>query len=129
LPFKLHQLSFMTVNPNAWTIFLGASEWAKHTYAREPGNEYRLIGRATRGMQYGALAINQLGEYFLINGDHVTRIHSKHIKRAVDQAKNSSPTSGTSKADTVFKPPKKGRPLPILQPEVKILKRRVYQHG
>lgn len=88
----------MTATQKTWKIALGAHEWSKQTYAREPSNEYRLLGRAKRGMQFGALAIDRQDQYVLINGDYVTNIHSNAIKRAMEHAKRETPWTPQSHA-------------------------------
>ncbi len=70
-----------------WRIALGPYEWSKHTYAREPSNEYTLLGRAKKGLQYGALAVDSEGKYVLIIGDHVTSIDTRDFKRAMNRFK------------------------------------------
>lgn len=73
-----------------WSVRLGAQEWAKYTYERSADDPLRLLGRARKGQQSGALA--KLGDDFvLVVGDYVTPLShadNKELAAATAHAKS-----------------------------------------
>jgi len=77
--------------PRHWRIELGHDRWAKFTYARPAGGALRLLGSISRGMQVGALAQTQDGQYVQVNGDHVTSLPGGQVRRALALLKEAAP--------------------------------------
>jgi hypothetical protein len=46
-----------------------------------------LLGSVKRGLQVGALAVNQDRQYFQVVGDHLTLLNSAQITRAMAKSK------------------------------------------
>lgn len=99
-----------------WSVRLGAHEWAKHTYERSADDPLRLLGRARKGQQSGALA--KLGDAFvLVVGDHVTPLSqadNKELAAASAHAKLDEGTFACAPAPVAAK----------VAPTVVIIKRR-----
>ena len=70
-----------------WFVRLGQPEWARHTYPRSAGDALQLLGSVRRGMQIGALAKTETGEYVQVVGDFVTPLNKRIIELALSRAK------------------------------------------
>jgi hypothetical protein len=75
----------------AWFVRLGPLEWAKFTYERPEGDALKLLGSVKRGLQMGALALNQEGKYVQVVGDFITVLNHAQITRAVAKAEKAEP--------------------------------------
>ncbi len=69
-----------------WYVRLGQLEWARHTYVRTADDPLELLGSVRRGMQVGALAKTQDGEYVQVVGDYVVALNKKKIETALAKA-------------------------------------------
>jgi hypothetical protein len=74
-----------------WNVQLGDEYWGRFTYARPPGDPFRLLGSIARGAQIGALAEAPDGRYVQVNGDHVTPLSDSQVRRAVAAARLAAP--------------------------------------
>ena len=72
-----------------WNIWLGDAHWLAHTYPRASDQEFHLIGSVSRGQQVGALAVTPQGQYLQVNGDFVTPLNARQVRRALSAAQSS----------------------------------------
>ncbi|MES2948830.1 MAG: hypothetical protein V4858_09860 [Pseudomonadota bacterium] len=72
----------------SWFIRLGQPEWERHTYARPKSDALQLLGSVRRGMQIGALAKTEDGEYVQVVGDFVTPLNKRKNGVRVDASRN-----------------------------------------
>lgn len=79
------------MNDKSWRVQLGDEHWARFTYARAEGSDFRLLGSVARNAQVGALAETADGQYLQVNGDHVTPLATGQVKRAIDAARRTAP--------------------------------------
>jgi hypothetical protein len=96
----------------SWRVELGDTHWARYTYARPEGSDFRLLGSVARNAQVGALAETPDGQYLQVNGDHVTPLASGQVRRAIDAARRATPRAPVR------------REHPAAPPTVVIIKRR-----
>jgi len=75
-----------------WVVRLGQSEWSRHARHNDIGTGMRLLGSVQHGAQVGALAIDDNGEYFQVNGAYVTHLTKRHIDKAMSSAARSVAT-------------------------------------
>jgi len=94
-------------NKPSWIVRLGQAEWIRHTYPRPAGDALQLLGSVRRGMQIGALAKTDTGEYVQVVGDFVTPLNSKKIELALARTK---PTDVGAAA----RAPSKSAPVPVV---------------
>lgn len=78
-----------------WIVRLGQHEWARHTRAEDAGDALCLLGSVQRGAQIGALAVDQEGAYFQVNGEYVSPLNKRLIGKAVSAAKGRAPARST----------------------------------
>jgi len=71
-----------------WRVRLGKQEWARHTYAREPTDEVRLLGSVQRGQRVGALGVTRDGRYVQVNGDHMSELGASQVRFAIARAES-----------------------------------------
>jgi hypothetical protein len=69
-----------------WRVVLGKLAWSKYTYERPPGDALKLLGSVRKGMQVGALAMTEEGQYVQVVGDHLTPLNTKMIAKALANA-------------------------------------------
>lgn len=69
-----------------WLVRLGPAEWARHARAEGVDPSLRLLGSVERGAQIGALAVDDDGDYFQVNGQYVARLNKRLIAKAVSTA-------------------------------------------
>lgn len=74
-----------------WIVRLGQHEWARHTRPQDAGDALCLLGSVQRGAQIGALAVDQEGAYFQVNGEYVCPLNKRLIGKAVSAAKGRAP--------------------------------------
>lgn len=94
-------------------VRLGDVEWARFTYARPLDGNLRLLGSISRGLQVGALAVTNHGEYVQVVGDHEVHLNRSQIAKALS----------ASEKGKVFR-----RPLPLSRstaPVVTLKRRRI----
>ncbi|HEY0855881.1 MAG TPA: hypothetical protein VGE16_02420 [Albitalea sp.] len=90
-----------------WIVRLGQHEWARHTRAEDAGNALCLLGSVQRGAQIGALAVDQEGDYFQVNGEYVSPLNKRLIGKAVSAAKARAPAQR-------IPPPQRSAPAPVV---------------
>lgn len=73
-----------------WIVRLGQHEWARHTRVQDAGDALCLLGSVQRGAQIGALAVDNEGDYFQVNGAYVSPLNKRLIGKAVAAAKGRS---------------------------------------
>lgn len=88
-----------------WVVRLGRQEWARFARERET-DPFQLLGSVMHGAAMGALAITSDGRYVQVNGDYVSDIDSRELRRTVQAV---APVS-TSNADFRAGPPPSGAP-------------------
>jgi len=71
---------------NDWRVRLGEQEWARHTYARAPADDVRLLGSVQRGPRVGALGVTRDGRFVQVNGDHVSELGASQVRVALTRA-------------------------------------------
>jgi hypothetical protein len=98
-----------------WLVRLGRSEWLRFTYDRPPGDPLTLLGSIRRGMRFGALGINDKGEYVQVNGDHVSSLNASQVRNAL---------RGVLGPEEPAPPPKPG---PEHTPVIVVKRRRIIQ--
>ena len=74
-----------------WVVRLGQLEWSRHARPHDVGDGIRLLGSVQYGAQIGALAIDDSGEYFQVNGAYVARLTKRHIEKAMSAAQRYAP--------------------------------------
>jgi hypothetical protein len=79
--------SVKLVKKASWYVRLGTLEWSRYTYERPENDPLRLLGSVKRGLQMGALAINEQGQYVQVVGDFITPLNSSQISRALAKLK------------------------------------------
>lgn len=89
-----------------WIVRLGPSEWSRHTRGGDVGEGLRLLGSVQYGAQVGALAVDDSGEYFQINGAYVAPLTKRHIAKAISAAQRHAPAPP--------KPPRPQSPSPVV---------------
>ena len=72
-------------------VRLGPAEWARHTRAGSVGESLRLLGSVQRGAQLGALAVDEAGGYFQVNGEYVAPLGKHVIAKAISAAQAREP--------------------------------------
>ena len=90
-------------------VRLGPDEWARHTRPGSVGKSLRLLGSVQRGAQVGALAVDENGGYFQVNGEYVAPLGKHVVAKAISaaQAREASrnepprPPSGSTPVVTV----------------------------
>jgi hypothetical protein len=89
-------------------VRLGAAEWARHTRPSSVVESLRLLGSVQRGAQVGALAVDDNGTYFQVNGVYVAPLSKRVVAKAVTAAQGRSarsepprPQSGSTAVVTV----------------------------
>lgn len=73
-----------------WRVVLGRLAWSKHTYERPQGVALKLLGSVRKGMQVGALAMTDEGQYVQVVGDHITPLNTRMIAKALANAPKES---------------------------------------
>ena len=58
-------------------------EWRRYTYDRPPEDGLKLLGSIRKGLQVGALAQTDDGQYLLVVGDHETPLNQSQITKAL----------------------------------------------
>ncbi|OYU42138.1 MAG: hypothetical protein CFE44_25710, partial [Burkholderiales bacterium PBB4] len=62
-------------------VRLGESDWAKHTYARTDGDAgLTLLGSVQKGLQHGALALKDDGDYVMLVGDYEMPLNQHQVR-------------------------------------------------
>lgn len=95
------------VKKASWHVRLGTLEWSRYTYERPENDPLRLLGSVRRGLQVGALALNEQGQYVQVVGDFITQLNSSQISRALAKAKAPDNFSAA-------RPPEQKAPAPIV---------------
>ena len=80
-----------------WVVRLGL-EWQRHTQSRSVGESLRMLGSVQRGAQVGALAVDDNGDFFQINGEYVAPLNKRLIAKAVKAAQG--------RAQSRYEPPR-----------------------
>jgi hypothetical protein len=105
------------VKKASWCVRLGTLEWSRYTYSRPDDDPLRLLGSIRRGLQIGALALNEQGQYVQVVGDYITPLNTSQISRAVAKARCIEPVSAPRPAAPV---------RTVTAPVVTVKRRRVY---
>lgn len=99
-----------------WRVVLGRAAWSRYTYERPEGGDLKLLGSVSKGLQVGALAMTDAGEYVQVVGDHLTQLKTRDIAKAVANApKEFSPrfSRGDSR-ESLWKETRKDTPPPVV---------------
>ncbi len=96
---------------------LGTLEWSRYTYSRPDNDPLRLLGSVRRGLQIGALALNEQGQYVQVVGDHITPLNTSQISRAMTKVSSAVPVPAPRSQASV---------RAVSAPVVTVKRRRVY---
>ena len=69
------------------------------------GQSLRLLGSVRHGAQVGALAVDDNGEYFQVNGEYVAPLKKRFIAKAVSAAQNRMPPRHQAPGQRTTVPP------------------------
>lgn len=90
-----------------WIVCLGEAEWGRFTHAGVANTGMQLLGSIRRGLQTGALALDEHGRYVQLNGDHRTELNQPQVATACRRARHehrSGPRVGFRRPGTTYQP-------------------------
>ncbi len=74
-----------------WKVHLGEIDGVTQFGRARLPIGLRVIGRVTKGAQFGALATNDEGQFFQVNGDHLQPLCKSQLHLAVKAARGQRP--------------------------------------